>query len=72
MTTRSMAVVLWQQYEYYYYYNIIYNYRWYLLGLVGCAWAAVGIGWICAVAALLPFALFVNYCGSIGSDVWYI
>ena len=33
--------------------------RWYLLGSVGCAWAAVGIGWICAVAVLLlPFALW--------------
>ena len=31
----------------------------YLLGSVGCAWAAVGIGWICAVAVLLlPFALW--------------
>ena len=33
--------------------------RWYLLGSVGCAWAAVGIGWICAVAVLLlPFAFW--------------
>ena len=33
--------------------------RWYQLGSVGCAWAAVGIGWICAVAVLLlPFALW--------------
>ena len=48
--------------------------RWYLLVLVGCAWAAVGLGWICAVAVLLlhvPFAFCVNCCGSIGSDGWY-
>ena len=33
--------------------------RWYLLGSVGCAWAVVGIGWICAVAVLLlSFALW--------------
>ena len=46
--------------------------RWYLLGSVGCAWAAVGIEWICAIAVLLlRFAFCVNYCGSIGSDGWY-
>ena len=43
-----------------------------MLRLVGFARAAVGIGWICAVAVLLLlFAFCVNYCSSIGSDGWY-
>ena len=37
--------------------------RRYLFGSVGCACAAVGIRWICAVAVLLlPFTFCVNYC----------